>query len=84
MRTLIELQQEKKRIDELIEKSKENKTEEYKLGKLMGEIIQLEIMISDIFELLEWIKNSKEFKKEPLISKIQGETIGWENANPNQ
>jgi hypothetical protein len=76
MRTLIELQQEKKRIDDLIERSKENNTEEYKLGKLMGEIIQIEIIISDIFELLEWIKNNKEFKKELLISKIQGETIG--------
>jgi hypothetical protein len=63
-------------VDELIEKSKEHKTEEYALGKLMGEIIQLEIIISDMLELVEWIKGQSEVNKGMLISKIQGEVIG--------
>ena len=78
MRTLTELNQEQKLIDEKVEKGKENLNGDFGLGKAIGESLQLEMIRSDYFELLEWIKAHKEesISKSMLITKIQGETIG--------
>lgn len=74
MRNFIRIQEEKDNIEKaLAEKNKD----EYNIGKMIGEMIQLEIIYNDYLELIEWISKSQENKisKETLLSKIRGEVI---------
>lgn len=76
MRTLIDLIQEKEQVEKILE-GKDNKAD-FRMGKAMGESVQLQIIHDDCHELLEWIKGhtGDTVPKKLLVTKIQGETIG--------
>jgi len=77
MRTLIDLKAELHKLEQKMEETKNN-GENYQNAKMFGQMLELEEMINDFSELVEWIQKHKgdTIDKETILTKVRGEVIG--------